>query len=386
MSSPPTASPPSDIGGATCRPGSSTSDHARRPSADRGPDRAPRTHHRPVRDRRHQRPAPGGAAPERRVRQPDRLQERVLGRRCRGGGSRRRHVRDRGDLHPPRGRRAHRHLEHGGHHSDHRRLRDQAGQPDLVLPHRRCGLRPGRHGHRQLLDDSRHPGCGIRRDGERDGSRPGHRRGRGDLRRLLRRQDDPALGDHDPGAQARRRWADGGRARPQHVLDRGSRARHQPRHLPRDRVERRPDSGDQHRQGPCRAGRGLQHRVPVSPPAAAAGGLLRPQVPAVPVHPGIGAVRRHPGPVHAVGGGQGVRGRPVTGSRRHLDQGHLQRDGHRVRQQLRCRADRRVVHPGRDGEPVDHRLARAGCALVRCGDGARRIPPATPAADRVPRP
>ncbi len=79
------------------------------------------------------------------------------------------------------------------------------------------------HGHRQLLDHRRHPGRRVRRDGERDGPRRGHRRGRGHLRRLLRRQDDPALGDHDPGPQARRRWADRGRARPQHVLDRRAR-------------------------------------------------------------------------------------------------------------------------------------------------------------------
>ena len=44
--------------------------------------------------------------------------------------------------------------------------------------------------------------------------------GRGDLRRLLRRQDDPAVGDDDPRAAAGRAWAHHRHAHPQHVLDR----------------------------------------------------------------------------------------------------------------------------------------------------------------------
>ena len=90
----------------------------------------------------------------------------------------------------------------------------------------------------------------------------------------------------------------------------------------------------------ARAGTGhrLQHRIRQPAPAAAAGRLRDPQVPALPVHPGVRPLRRHPGPVHPVGGGQGVRGRPVPRTGRHLDRGHLRRDGNRVRQQLGGRA------------------------------------------------
>ena len=90
----------------------------------------------------------------------------------------------------------------------------------------------------------------------------------------------------------------------------------------------------------------LQHRVRQPAPAVAARGLLVPPVPTVPVHPGVRALRRDLGPVHPVGGGEGVRGRPEPRAGRHLDRGHLQRDGDRVRQQLRCRAHRRPLHAG----------------------------------------
>ena len=180
----------------------------------------------------------------------------------------------------------------------------------------------------------------------------GHHRGCGDLRRLLRRQDDPALRDHDPGAQARRRRADGGRAHPQHVLDRGPGARHQPR------------------ASSCVLGLNADPDAAISTDAARAAlatafniswvNLLpllllvvfsARQVPAVPVHPGIGAVRRDPGAVHPVGRGQGVRGRPEPGSRRHLDQGHL-----------RAMATGFVSNSG--VEPIDALFTRGGMASL----------------------
>ena len=112
--------------------------------------------------------------------------------------------------------------------------------------------------------------------------------------------------------------------------------------------------------------------------------LRDPQVPTLPVHPRIRTLRRHPGPVHPVGGGQGVRGRPVPRADRHLDRGHLPRDGHRVRQQLGCGTHRRAVHPWRDGKPADHDLAGAGRPVVRRRHGTRRLPPAPARPDRVP--
>ncbi len=184
------------------------------------------------------------------LREPDGVQERV---HRRGGGGRRGrwcHVGDRRDLHPARGRRADRHLEHGGDHPDHRRLRDPAGQPHLVLPGDGRRLCPGGDGDRQLLDHRRHARSRLRRDGERDGPQRRHRRRRGHLRRLLRRQDDPAVRDDDPRPQARRRRADRGRARAQHVLDRGSGARHQPRHLLLPGTQCGRGRRDQHRCGP----------------------------------------------------------------------------------------------------------------------------------------
>ena len=57
------------------------------------------------------------------------------------------------------------------------------------------------------------------------GPRRGDRRRRGHLRGLLRRQDDPAVGDHDPGAPAGRRRPHRRSARAQHVLDGGTGAR-----------------------------------------------------------------------------------------------------------------------------------------------------------------
>ena len=57
----------------------------------------------------------------------------------------------------------------------------------------------------QLVDHGGNARGRVRRDEQRDGSQRGDRRRRGHLRRVLRRQDDAAVGDDDPGAQAGRR-------------------------------------------------------------------------------------------------------------------------------------------------------------------------------------
>ena len=87
----------------------------------------------------------------------------------------------------------------------------------------------------------------------------GDRRGRGDLRRVLRRQDDAALGDDDPRAEARRPWSDDRAAHQQHVLDGGPRARDQPPDLPRAGAHRRAEGRREHRGGARRAGERVQH-------------------------------------------------------------------------------------------------------------------------------
>src|SRR5262249_21398717 len=74
--------------------------------------------------------------------------------------------------------------------------------------------------------------------GEGDGRLGGDRRRRRHLRCVLRRQDDAALGDHDPRPEARRPGPHDRAAHPEHVLDRGPCARDQPRHLPRPRLHR----------------------------------------------------------------------------------------------------------------------------------------------------
>ena len=64
------------------------------------------------------------------------------------------------------GRRADRHVEHGRHDPDRRRLRRPAAQPEHVLPRDRGDLRDRRHGHRQLVDDRGHARRRVRRHGE----------------------------------------------------------------------------------------------------------------------------------------------------------------------------------------------------------------------------
>ena len=82
-----------------------------------------------------------------------------------------------------------------------------APRPELVLSPGRHHLRHHRLHHRQLLDDRRHPRRRVRRDCASHGTLAGDRGGRGDLRRLLRRQDVAALRNDHPGAKPGR-WRD----------------------------------------------------------------------------------------------------------------------------------------------------------------------------------
>ena len=163
---------------------------------------------RAVRDRRHRRTAPGRAAAECGLREPDRVQERLHGGRGVGGSCERGSGRHERCLHPARRGRPHRHLEHGRHHSDGRRLWNRSGQPHLVLRHRRSGVCGGGPGHGQLVDHRRHARRCLRRHEQCARPRRGHCRRRGDLRGLLRGQDDAALGDDRPGTEAGGGWTD----------------------------------------------------------------------------------------------------------------------------------------------------------------------------------
>ncbi len=170
-----------------------------------------------------------------------------------------------------------------------------------------------------------------------DGPRRGHRRRRGHLRRLLRRQDDAAVGDDDPGPQARRRRADRGRAHPQHVLDRGSRARHQPGHLHRPRAERGPGRRDQHRRGPRRRWREAFNISLGQPaPAAAAGACSRScRFPPFLSILGSALFAGILAPFTQWDAVKAFVDDPSLGPVATSHQGHLRGDGDRVRQQLR---------------------------------------------------
>ena len=116
-------------------PIAATTEPVRRGRARRRADRAARPHHRLLRHRRDQRAAAGRPAAQCRVRQPDRVQER-LHRRSHPRRDRRGHLHGHErDLHPAGRGRADRHLEHGRHDPHRRGLRDQVAEPDLVLCH-----------------------------------------------------------------------------------------------------------------------------------------------------------------------------------------------------------------------------------------------------------
>ena len=275
----------------------------------------------------------------------------------RRGGRGRGHHRDECGLHPARGRRADRHLEHGRHDPDRRRHRHPAGQPDLVLLHHRRRVRPGGHGHGQLVDHRGHPGCRVRRHEHRARPRRGGRGRRGHLRGVLRRQDDAAVGDHDPGAAARR-WRPHCRpARAEHVLDGRPGPGGQPRPVPPARARRRPRCRGQHRQGARRRSRRRSTSLPSPCCRFAAGGPCRAADAAVPVDPRLRGVRCRARPVPPVGRGGGLRRRPEPRQGRDRREGGLRRHGHRLRQRLRRAPDRRPVLARRHGQHAHHDLA-----------------------------
>ncbi len=366
------------------RPRAPAAEPPRRAPPGRRPHPADRAHDHPVRRQRDRRAAAGRAAAERRVREPDRVQERLHGsggRRCRG---RRGQHGARRDLHPPRRRRADRDVEHGGDDPDRRRLRRPASQSGDLLPRHRGDLRDRRDGHGQLVDDRRHARRRVRRDGEADGPLRGGGRRRRHLRRLLRRQDDAPVGDDDPRPEARGPWPDGLPPRPQHVLDRRPGARAEPRHLPDPRPGREAERERQHGRGAPRARRHVQHHGGEPAADRAAGRVHREEGPAVPGDPRLGALRGNPRVLHAVVAGQGVRrrARPRRGPDR--DQGDLRGDGDRVPEQERPGGDRPALLARRHGEPPDDRVARARGPVVRGDPRARRLPRATAPADREP--
>jgi hypothetical protein len=192
----------------------------------------------------------------------------------------------------------------------------------------------GRHGHGQLVDDCRNARRRVRRDGEGDGALGGSGSRRRHLRRLLRRQDDPALRDHHPRPEPGWRRPHRRPAHSQHVLDCGAGAPDQSRHLPPDRAQRRAPRRGQHRPGPRDPGERLQHHAaqPAAPrPARRHHGQ---EGAAVPRHPRLGPLCRvlvcftqwtqvkalvdEPGlgPVATGSRGSTPRWRPVTSARR----------------------------------------------------------------------
>ena len=108
-----------------------------------------------------------------------------------------------------------------GHDPDRRLLRHRAAERDLVLRRDGDRVRAGRAGHRQLVDHRRHPRRRVRGPGPDPRRGPGDRGRRGDLGRLLRRQDDADLRDDRPRAVDGRRRDDPGAHR-RHALDVGA--------------------------------------------------------------------------------------------------------------------------------------------------------------------
>ena len=368
--------------GTAALPRTASADHARRRPPRPRPHRAARAHHRAVRHLGDRRPAAGRPLPQRGLRGPDGAQERPHGGLDRRRRRRRGHLRGRGDLHPARRRRAHRHLEHGRDDPDDRLLRHRAAQPGLVLLRDVRHLCAGRDDHRQFLDHRGHPGRRLRRHGARARSQRGDGRRRDHLRRLLRRQDDPAVGDDHPGPEARGPRADGQPARAQHVLDRGTGHRHQPGDLLLPRAERRTERRSRPRPG---AGGPRAVLLDLAAEPAAAGPPDRLHVPegaAVPGDPRVGPARRGPRAVHAGRRRAGLRRRCHARSGRHGHQGRLRRHGHRLRQRLGEREDRRTVLPRRDGEPAHDRLAGARRARLRRDPRAGGLPAAPARAGR----
>ena len=288
-------------------------------------------------------------------------------------------------VHPPRGRLAHRRLEHGRDDPHRRLLRHRAAERHVVLRRDGDRLRAGGAGHRQLVDHRRHPGRRIRGAGADPRRRPGHRGRRGDLRRLLRRQDDADLRDDRPRADDGRRRDDPGAHR-RHAVD--VRAGHRPvdpwlrDHRPagratcdRLRPERRAgDPGGRVQHLAAQPPADGAPRRPVDPPRAPVPRDLRQRDlrgRARRLHPARRPWRRS-------------SARRPEPSRRHSSRST--RPWRPGSCQQRQRDDRLAVLARRDGVDAQHDLARARRAVLRRGDGGRRIPGAAdPARSSRPR-
>ena len=171
------------------------------------------------------------------------------------------------------------------------------------------------------------------------GPRRGDRRRRGHLRRLLRRQDDAAVGDHDPGAEAGRRRADRRAARAQHDLDGRPGARHQPGHL---LLPRAAPPTPTPRSAPTQAagspGGGVQHlRAQPAAPRCCWSCSRSCKMPPFLSILGSALFAGGPRAVPAVGRVVAFVDDPSLGHGRDRHEGGLRRDGDRLREQLRRR-------------------------------------------------
>ena len=215
------------------------------------------------------------------------------------------------DLHPAGGRRPDRHVEHGRDDPDGRRLRDRAAHPDDLLLRDRGDLRARRDGHRELVDDGRHARRRVRRDGQVMGLVEAVAAGAvicgayfGDKMTPL--SETTILVPNLVGGVT----VD--RAHPQHVLDVGpalgsassSSSSSGSRPTRRER---------QHGRGARRARERVQHLVLNLLPLRLLVVFTVRKVPPFLAILGVRAVRRHPRLLHAVGRGQGLRGRARPG-------------------------------------------------------------------------
>ena len=166
-----------------------------------------------------------------------------------------------------------------------------------------------------------------------------------------------------------------GRARPEHVLDRRTGARASASCSSScSGVNADPDADDQHRRGPRSAGDGVQH-LGAQPAAAAAAGRASRSCKMPPFLSILGSAL-FAGVLAPFLQWDAVKAfvdDPSLGPVATGDQGRLRRDGHRASSATRaCRADRRPVLPRRHGQHAHHDLAGPRRALVRRRDGARR--------------
>ena len=219
-------------------------------------------------------------------------------------------VGDVGDLHPARGRCADRHLEHGGHDPDSRLLRPGHPSAEALLLSTVviCGLVGLMIGSSWTTAATL--GVAFVALAPLLGANPVITAGAVISRRLLRRQDDAAVGDDRAGAvDGRRRDGQRARRRDDLVVRAGDRDRARPasRSLglatPRraDRLRSGAGAGDARRR--------VQHHAAQPAAAGVARRAVRAPRAAVPVDLQLRALRRRPRLVHPAAAGPGVRRR-----------------------------------------------------------------------------